>query len=282
MFRRILRRTLRPAVLRRVLWTLRCAGSCTLGGTGAKNRKGQNLELNIRLLLAKDRLSTLDHEGSNQTCTATENASYKGPQDPAPCTLRNILDKYTLFRSRQLWCRAVAGAGGDSSKRSRLSSWFFGLRFGLGVPSGGGGPGGTARVSRPPVLAERAGLASGHSIGRVGVRGKAGVGRKVRHVPCQGRGRSRRRAVARPVALQVHPRGILSAPPPPRGRPGLAPPVSAGSRGGRPGYTAGGGRCTAGGRVGGARWKGFGIDAHAIEQRSGEALGSVLWGRRGV
>eukprot|EP00962_Isochrysis_galbana_P043700 scaffold16724_cov127-Isochrysis_galbana.AAC.2 len=46
------------------------AGSCAaqgpaLGG-GAKNRKGQTLQLNMRLLLAKDHLSTLDHQGSDQ------------------------------------------------------------------------------------------------------------------------------------------------------------------------------------------------------------------------
>eukprot|EP00962_Isochrysis_galbana_P050838 scaffold22169_cov157-Isochrysis_galbana.AAC.2 len=35
-------------------------------GGGAKNRKGQKLELNMRLLLAKEGPSTLDHQGSDQ------------------------------------------------------------------------------------------------------------------------------------------------------------------------------------------------------------------------
>eukprot|EP00962_Isochrysis_galbana_P037286 scaffold12993_cov96-Isochrysis_galbana.AAC.2 len=45
-------------MLRRVLWTwtLRCAVHS--GGGCAKSRKGQNVGLNMRLLLAKDRLST--------------------------------------------------------------------------------------------------------------------------------------------------------------------------------------------------------------------------------
>eukprot|EP00962_Isochrysis_galbana_P049014 scaffold20628_cov112-Isochrysis_galbana.AAC.5 len=93
-----------------------------LWGGGAKNRKGQNLGLNMRLLLAYDRLSTLDHEGSDQPpqrqrpkmvykesnqpktkLKATTPCGHpaqvlrrvlrrvQSPQDPAPCTLRNIL-----------------------------------------------------------------------------------------------------------------------------------------------------------------------------------------------
>eukprot|EP00962_Isochrysis_galbana_P021651 scaffold6392_cov118-Isochrysis_galbana.AAC.6 len=65
MFRRILRRTLRSCA-GSFVWTLRCAGSCTLGEKCAKNRKGQDLGLNMRLLLSKDRLSTLGHKGSYQ------------------------------------------------------------------------------------------------------------------------------------------------------------------------------------------------------------------------
>eukprot|EP00962_Isochrysis_galbana_P054090 scaffold25620_cov99-Isochrysis_galbana.AAC.5 len=64
MLRRILRRTLRSCA--GAFGPCAAQGPAPLGGGGAENRKGQNLGLNMRLLLAKDRLSTLDHQGSDQ------------------------------------------------------------------------------------------------------------------------------------------------------------------------------------------------------------------------